>query len=371
MLEIILNNIFSFIVIISLIVFVHEFGHYFIARLCKVKIEIFSIGFGKEIFGFNDKSGTRWKFCLIPMGGYVKMFGDRNAASMPDLSLSQSMSVEEKKQSFIYKNVYQRLAIVSAGPIANFILTIIIFTIIFRINGLNQTLPIINEIVPNSAAFDAQLLKSDKIIAINGEKISQFSDIQKTILENDNDNFSFIISRKVNGKEELLEINLKSKIEERENIFKEKVKTRFIGIIATETFHKELNLAQSFLEANKEFYQLSKSILKGLNQLITGKRSIEELSGPIKIAKYSGETFRQGLLMVLWFSALISINLGIINLLPLPTLDGGHILFYFFEIILGKPLPQKFQQSAFFIGFTLILSLMLLTLYNDINGLLK
>ena len=142
MLEIILNNIFSFIVIISLIVFVHEFGHYFIARLCKVKIEIFSIGFGKEIFGFNDKSGTRWKFCLIPMGGYVKMFGDRNAASMPDLSLSESMSLEEKKQSFIYKNVYQRLAIVSAGPIANFILTIIIFTIIFRINGLNQTLPI-------------------------------------------------------------------------------------------------------------------------------------------------------------------------------------------------------------------------------------
>jgi regulator of sigma E protease len=170
-LQLILQNFFSFIFIISAIVFIHEFGHFFVARLCGVRVEQFAIGFGKELFGFTDKKKTRWKVCLLPFGGYVKMYGDRNAASAPDFELIEKMTLQEKKQAFFNKNVYQRIAIVSAGPAANFLLTIFIFTIIFYANGLNLVSPIVDKVLPDSAAFEAGIKNGDKILAINGKEI--------------------------------------------------------------------------------------------------------------------------------------------------------------------------------------------------------
>jgi regulator of sigma E protease len=364
--QIILQNLFSFILIISLIVFIHEFGHFFVARLCGVKVEVFSIGFGYEIFGFNDKKQTRWKFCLIPFGGYVKMFGDQNAASMPNLELVEKMSQEEKKNSLIGKNVYQRFAIVFAGPLANFILTILILTILFRINGLNKVLPVIDQVIEKSPAAFSGLKSGDQILAINQIKINDFEEVRKFILQNEKE-IIFLVQR---GKK-TFELKIKPELGFQKDIFGDQVKTRFIGITASQVEHDDLNLLQSFIIANQETYKISVSILKVLGELITNKRSIEELGGPIKIAKYSGESVKMGISFFLWFIAMISVNLAVMNLLPLPALDGGHLFFYLIEMIIRKPIPLKIQKIAFSIGFILLITMMIFVTVNDIKNLLN
>ncbi|MBU6141478.1 MAG: RIP metalloprotease RseP [Proteobacteria bacterium] len=361
--QLILQNLFSFILITSVIVFIHELGHFLVARFCGVRIEEFSIGFGRELFGFTDKKGTRWKFCPIPFGGYVKMFGDKNGASIPDAERIAQMSVEEKKQSFLGKNVWQRMAIVVAGPVANFILAILIFTVIFRINGLVTTLPIIDSVVENSAATEAGLKKGDKILAINSKEIVAFEEIRQIVSANTVEELQLKILR--NSEE--ISLAIIPKIQTTKNIFGEEVKVGMLGITASESSHQDLNLWQSFVEANKETAQMSVAIFKAIGELLTGKRSVEELGGPIKIAKYSGKTFEMGAIAVLWFGAMISLNLGVMNLLPIPVLDGGHLFFYVIEAIRGKALSEKIQQISFRFGLSLVLALMLLTTFNDIK----
>lgn len=369
--QLILHNFFSFIFIISFIVFIHEFGHFFVARLCGVKVDEFAIGFGRELFGFNDKKGTRWKICLWPLGGYVKMHGDRNAASMPDSEAIAKMSPEEKKKSFITKTVYQRMAIVAAGPIANFILAIFIFTILFRMNGLNIVLPIVDEVLPDSAAFESGLKKGDKILAIDGHEISDFNDVRIAVVSSLNDNLVFKIQRQISKNEKILEIKVAPKIQVRKDFFGDEVKLKTLGVSASQVTHQDLSLAQSFVHANSETYKTSIAIFKAIGELVTGKRSLEELGGPIKIAKYSGKTVDMGFTAVLWFMAMISVNLGVMNLLPVPVLDGGHLFFYVIEIIKKKPLSQKAQQIGFRVGLSLVLALMIFTTLNDIRQLIN
>ena len=360
--QIILHNLFSFIAIISLIVFIHEFGHFIVARWCGVKIEEFAIGFGKKIFGFRDKKGTEWKFCILPFGGYVKMYGDKNGASIPDIELIKQMSTHERKISFLGKNVYQRIAIVGAGPIANFILAIFIFTCLFKVNGISQVEPVVSEIVENSASFEAGIKKGDRILAIDDKEIEDFQDIRSLVVTGLEADLNFKIERQ--GEE--LNIKITPKIISQKDIFGDEIKIRTIGLIAENVIKKELSLIGSFVEANKETLNISQSILKTLGQLITGQRSVKELGGPLKIAKYSGKTVEQGLVVVAWFMAMISINLGVMNLLPIPVLDGGHLFYYFFEAIRGKPLSQKVQTYGYNFGLAIVLSLMVFTTLNDI-----
>jgi len=369
--QLILHNFFSFVFIISLIVFIHEFGHFFVARLCGVKVDEFSLGFGRELFGFKDKKGTRWKFCLLPFGGYVKMYGDKNGASMPDAEAIAKMSLEDKKISFVGKNVYQRMAIVIAGPVANFILAIFIFTILFRVNGINNVLPIVDEVLPESAALEAGLKKGDKILAIDEKEIVDFNDVRIAVVSSLEEQLIFKVQRQVSKKEKILEIKVAPKMQVRKDVFGEDVNIKTLGITASEVSHQNLNLSQSFLRANKETYQTSVAILKAIGELITGRRSVEELGGPIKIAKYSGKTMDMGFVAVLWFMAMISVNLGVMNLLPVPVLDGGHLFFYIFEAIFRKPLSPKVQRIGFQIGFSLVLALMIFTTFNDIRHLIN
>lgn len=366
MLALILHNFLSFIAIISLIVFIHEFGHFWVARLCGVQIEAFSIGFGKEIFGFNDKKGTRWKLCVLPLGGYVKMYGDKNGASVPDLAELEKMSAAEKEKSFIFKNVYQRFAIVIAGPIANFLLAIVIFTFLFKINGLNRVLPIVDEILPQSAASESDLKKGDKIITINGQEITDFNDVRKIVTISTDKELQLEIERE----KQILQISITPKYQISKDFFGDEIKTGMLGITASQTTHEDLNIAQSFAQANVETYKTSLLIFEALYELITGKRSVKELGGPIKIAKYSGQTVTMGITVVAWFMAMISINLGVMNLLPVPVLDGGHLFFYLIEMIKRKPLSQKTQMIGFQIGMALVLSLMIFTTFNDVHQLL-
>ena len=365
LMNLVLQNFFSFILIISFIVFIHEFGHFYVARLCGVKIEEFALGFGKELFGFNDKKGTRWKFCLIPLGGYVRMYGDKNGASIPDLEQIKNMSEDEKKKSFISKNVYQRIAIVAAGPIANFLLTITIFTFLFQVNGVVKILPIISEVIEKSAAFDAGLQKGDKIISLNGQEIQDFEEIREIILQSVDKELSI----RINRNSHVIDFKIMPKSKITKDLFGNEIKVAMLGISSTEISHHNLNLKESFIEANKETYRVSIAIFKAIGELITGKKSVEELGGPIKIAQYTGKTVEMGILAVLWFMAMISVNLGVMNLLPVPVLDGGHLFYYLCEVIFRKPLPQKVQQIGFQLGFSLVMALMLFTTFNDIRGL--
>jgi regulator of sigma E protease len=361
LINLIAQNLFSFIAIISAIVFIHEFGHFIVARICGVKVEEFAIGFGKKLFSFRDKKNTEWKFCLLPFGGYVKMFGDRNAASIADEEAIAKMSEEEKKQSFIAKNVWQKIAIVAAGPLFNFTLAIIIFTFLFAANGKNKVLPIIDEVLENSAALEAGIKKDDEILAINQSEISDFNQIAQIVSEWKNEELIFTIKRE----NKILQLKITPKIQIRKNIFGEENPMPTLGISASQIVSEKLNLAQSFILASSETYQISIKILQTLGELISGQRSIKELGGPVKIAKYSGKSFEMGIITVLWFSAMISINLGVMNLLPIPVLDGGHLLFYAIEAIFRKPLPKKIQAIAFNFGFSLIISLMIFTTIND------
>ena len=363
--QLILHNLISFICIISLIVFIHELGHFLVARWCGVKVEEFSIGFGRELLHRTDKKGTRWKLCLLPFGGYVKMFGDRNGASVPDNEAIKKMTKADKKKSFLGKNVWQRMAIVAAGPIFNFLLAILIFTILLKQNGLNTALPIVDEVLPESSAFEAGLQKGDKILEINSSKISDFDELRSIISISAERELLFKIERD----SKVFEIKITPRSQLRQDMFGENVKMGTLGVTASAIVSKDLNLAQSFVEANKQVYKASMSIFQVLGELVVGKRSVEELGGPIKIAKYSGKTVEMGWQVVFWFMAMISINLGVMNLLPVPVLDGGHLFFYLIEAIRGKPLSQKVQNFCFQVGFALILSLMILTTINDVRGL--
>jgi len=365
LIQLVLHNLISFILIISGIVFVHEFGHFIVARLCGVKVEEFSIGMGKELCGFNDKKGTRWKFCLLPVGGYVKMFGDRNGASMPDLKAFDKMTKAEQKISFLGKNVSQRAAIVAAGPVFNFILAIFLFTALFRINGYNVILPIVDQVLDGSAAAGAGLKKGDKILAISGTEIRNFDDMRAIISISADKELQFKIEREGN----VFEQKIIPQNQARRDIFGEEVKLGTLGVTANDVTHHDLDLVGAFVKANVETVDMIQATFKALWQLITGQRDFKELGGPIKIAKYSGKSVEMGYLMVIWFASVISINLGVMNLLPVPVLDGGHLFFYAIEAVLGKPLSKKTQEICFRVGFSLIITLMLFTTLNDVRSL--
>jgi len=362
LIKLILENILAFSVIISVIVFIHEFGHFIVARWCGVKVEKFSIGFGKKLFSFKDKHQTQWQFCILPLGGFVKMYGDSNSASIPDYKLIKKMTESERKISFIAKNVYQRIAIVFAGPLANIILAITIFTLLFRINGLNKVAPKVSEIIEDSPAYHSKIMVNDEIISIAGQGVADFSDVRKIINFNNDEEIEIIVKRG----DKFINLIVKPEVKITKDLFGDEVKVKMIGITANEFENIKLNLPESFIQANLECFDISMSIFKAIGQLITGNRSIKEMGGPIKIAKYSSKSFSMGITTFLWFSALISLNLAVMNLLPIPVLDGGHLFFYFCEAIFRKPIPVNIQKIGYNIGLAIVLSLMIFTTGNDI-----
>ena len=361
--QVILHNIFSFIVIISIIVFIHEFGHYWVAKRFGVKIESFSIGFGKEIFGWNDKSGTRWKIGWAPLGGYVKMFGDAGAASTPDNSALKEMTAEEKSHAFYYKKLYQRFLIVLAGPVFNFITAIIILSFFFNIYGKPETKPIVSEVMKESAAEAIGLKAGDIITELDGKKISSFEQIRGIIALHPNIEISIKYVRDRNE----VETKVTPKAHETKSIFGDIAKIGLIGITATEADYKKLGVMQSIGTSVTETYDISAKTLQAIGQMITGQRPASEISGIIRIADYSGKSVDQGLRMVFWFMAIISINLGLVNLFPIPMLDGGHLFFYIIEGLKGKPLSEKTQEYFFRFGFLVLVSLMLFATFNDLK----
>ena len=365
-----LNSILPFIVLILVVVFIHEFGHYYFAKKYGVKVTDFSIGFGKELFGWNDKLGTRWKICWIPLGGYVKFFGDRNVFSQSDQEeIIKKYSEEERKKLFILKPLYQRSLIVAAGPMANFILAVVIFLFIYMFVGKDFTPAVINEVQKDSPAEVAGLMKNDVILEIDGNEVKSILDVSKLITMSTSDFIDFKVSRY--DQDVLLKI--KPNIVETEDNLGNKINKRMIGIMLgpynNKVNHVKLGPAKALYYSLNEVYFVTISSLKYLGSILTGSGDSSQLGGPIRIAKITGQVAEFGIVPFLSIMAYISISLGLINLFPIPLLDGGHLMFYGFEKILGRPLSQKTQEGFFRIGMFLLLFLMFFATFNDLKDL--
>ena len=439
----------AFILVLSILVFVHEWGHYIVARMCGVKVETFSIGFGKELMGVNDKNGTRWKFALIPLGGYVKLFGDIDPASVKHEEGVQEgekirpHTAEEKKQAFYAQALWKRAAIVIAGPAINYLFAAIILSGMFMFNGQPVTPPVAAAVIGGSAAEEHGFKSHDKIISIDGKPITTFEDIRREmmialdlertfLIERDGkemeivgapkkitqeDRFGFEHSRgllglisprhavqidtikSINGREyddvDAVREALKGKLGKSFTIDMEQGKAKqTLKVEPLKEFNEGLDDPESdeynflflssvdasafvkhpphvaILEALNECWVVTRGTLEALGQMIVGSRSAAELGGVIRIGALAGDMAQQGLIALILFTALLSINLGLINLFPIPMLDGGHLVFYAFEAVLGKPIPEQIQEYAFRVGFAFLIGIMVFANLNDIMHLL-
>jgi len=365
-----MNYIIPFLILITIVVFIHEYGHYYFAKKYGVGITDFSIGFGREIFGWNDKSGTRWKICWIPLGGYVKFFGDRNVFSESEQQeVISKYNEEDRKKLFILKPLYQRSIIVAAGPLANFVLAILIFLIINMISGKDMTPAVIDEVVKDSPAFVAGMKKSDKIIFIDNKKVDSILQVSTFINTSTSEIINFVILR--NDQEIFLSV--KPNLVDGEDSLGNSVKKRMIGIklspLNNEFNRQPLGPSKAVYYSFKEVWFVTVTSLNYLGKMFTGSADTSQLGGPIRIAKITGQISEHGLIPFFSIMAYISISLGLINLFPIPMLDGGHLMFYLIEKILGRPLSQKTQEGFFRIGLFLLVSLMFFVTFNDLKDL--
>jgi regulator of sigma E protease len=300
--NVLVGFIIPFLFVLTIIVFFHELGHFLVARWCGIRVLVFSIGFGPELVGFNDRHGTRWKISAVPLGGYVKFFGDDNAASVPDANAIAAMKPDERKVSFFHKSVGARIAVVAAGPIANFLLAIAIFATIFTIYGKQEITARVANIVAGSAAEAAGFKLGDLVLSINGRAIETFRDMQEIVSLNADEPLDFLVDR---GGAQV--------------------------------------------------------------KLIVGRASTQELGGPLRIAQMSGQAASLGFTFLMNFAGLISVSIGLLNLFPIPLLDGGHLLFYTIEALRGRPLSERVQEVGFRIGFAIIVMLMIFTVWIDVS----
>ena len=372
------SYILPFVVVLSVLVFVHEWGHYIIARLCGVKVETFSIGFGREIFGWTDKKGTRWKISWLPLGGYVQMFGDVDPASanhaegVKEGEAVRPFTAEEKKVAFFNQTVGKRAAIVFAGPAINFLLAIVIMTGMFAVKGQPFTPPVAGTVIEGSAAAAAGIQPDDKIIAINNQKIEKFQDIVSAVAVNlDAPMAVQVLQSTAPGvwSDTPKTLTVTPKMVEETDRFGFRHTTGRIGIMSMKDGFemKQHSLGSAFVAANVETYNITMNTLKALGQMVLGTRSKEELGGILRIGAYAGEFAKEGIISLISFAALLSVNLGLINLLPIPLLDGGHLAFYAVEVLKGgKPMGDKAQEYALRFGMVFLGSIMLFATWNDL-----
>ena len=355
------TSVFAFLLVLTVLVFVHEFGHYFIARRNGVRVEVFSIGFGPELFGWNDRHGTRWKFSAIPLGGYVKMFGDADPASTPGADL-QRMTEDEKAVSFHHKRLGQRAAVVAAGPLTNFLFAFVALTVLYATAGQPFTPPDVGGVQPGSAAERAGLKPGDEILAIDGTGIQRFEEIRQVVSMNPGQPLALEVLR--DGR--TVPVTVTPDVVEVTDRFGNAHRIGQLGIMRAGTDHKRHDPLSAAWQAAREIGGMIGGTFTALGQMIDGSRGTEELGGPLRIAQMSGEVAQTGAYALIWFMAFLSVNLGMINLFPVPLLDGGHLLFYGLEALRGKPLGARAQEYGFRIGLALVLTLMVFATWNDL-----
>jgi len=354
--SLILQYLVPFLIILSVVVFVHEFGHYWVARRNGVRVEVFSIGFGPELFGWTDSHGTRWKLSVVPLGGYVRMRGEEEGPA--------AAGGELPPDSFPAKSVWQRMAIVAAGPAANVLLAIVIFAGFFAFVGKPYAPAVVGDVLPESPAAEAGLLPGDRILAVDGEPVTSFEDLQRIVRESPGVPLVFTVER--DG--QVLELTVVPELGEVETPLG-RVRIGLIGVTSRGLEYRRFGPATALMEAVVETGRMMAATLQAIGQMIAGTRGTEELGGPLRIAQMSGEVARQGVLPAVWFAAVLSLNLGLINLFPIPMLDGGHLLLYVIEAVRGRPLSERAQEIAFRIGLAVVFTLMVFAFFNDLRQL--
>jgi regulator of sigma E protease len=355
-----------FLFVLTIVVFFHELGHFLVARWCGIKVLVFSIGFGPEIVGFNDRYGTRWKVSAVPLGGYVKFFGDENAASVPDRDASAGMTEAEKKDSFQFKPVGSRAAVVAAGPIANFILAIVIFAGILVTVGEPTTTARVDAIQPGSAAQKAGFQPGDLVLAINGSAIGNFSDMQRIVSVSAGEPIDVEVER--GG----VHVTLKAtpELKELKDSFGNVHRLGVLGIsrsmqpgdIKTEKYGP----VEAIVGGVKKTWFVVDRTISYIGGVFTGRESADQLGGPIRIAQVSGQVATAGFTALINLTAVLSVSIGLLNLFPIPLLDGGHLLFYGIEAARGRPLSERAQEVGFRIGLAIVVVLMIFATFNDI-----
>lgn len=362
-------SIISFFLAMSILVFVHEFGHYYIAKLCGVRVEQFSIGFGKEIFHFVDKDSVRWKFCLVPIGGYVKLHGSINPDEIkqPGTGIFDAGEALDKSKAFFAKPLYQRFLIVAAGPIANYLLAITILSIFYFCFGKMERPAIIDEIVPNSPAAYAGLQIGDQITKIDDNVVLNFGDMHAAILLSNGKAVKLTLERD----NQLHQVTLTPTENLKQVKEHAKAKSYYIGIISKkEPLYIKLGAVSAIGQGIFDSINISAITLKALGQMIVGQRSTDEISGILTIAQESGRSLSTGIENFALFIAFMSINLGLMNLLPVPMLDGGYLALMIYEAIAQKTLNYKMQHFLFKIGSAIIIFLIVISVSNDIRNLI-
>jgi regulator of sigma E protease len=355
------NYVVPFLVILTVLVFVHELGHFLLARRNGVRVETFSIGFGPELFGFNDRAGTRWKFSLLPLGGYVKMFGEGEGQGHATAALSP----EERAVSFHHKRIGQRAAIVAAGPIANFLFAILVLTGLFAVVGQPFTAPVVDEVMEGGAAAKAGVQAGDRFLVVDGQSIARFEELQRLIQENPGRALPVVLERA--GSEVALTVTPTAT--EQTDRFGNRRTIGLLGVRSNRLETVRRDPLTALWQATRETAVMTAGTLKAVGQFIAGTRGTEELGGPLRIAQMSGEVAQAGFVATFWFMAVLSINLGLINLFPIPVLDGGHLLFYAAEVLRGRPLGPRAQDYASMAGLAAVLALMVFVTWNDLNHL--
>ncbi len=358
--------VIPFVFVLSLVVFFHELGHFLVARRCGVRIMVFSIGFGPEIVGFDDRYGTRWKISAIPLGGFVKFFGDDNAASVPDTAGIAAMDVQERAQSFAFQPVYKRAAIVVAGPLANFILAIVIFAGVFMLYGKQTMSARVDSVLADSAAAAAGFKPGDLVVAIDGRPIDNFADMQRIVSTSAGEILTITVDR--DGVQQVLKAT--PALKEVQDNFGNVQRIGVLGI-SRSMAPEDLKLhpvspPQAIWMSVQETWSVIDRTLGYIGGVIVGREAANQLGGPIRIAQMSGQVASFGFVPLIQLAAVLSVSIGLLNLFPIPLLDGGHLLFYTIEALRGRPLSERAQEVGFRIGLAIVLMLMIFATFNDI-----
>ena len=355
-----------FLFVLTIVVFFHELGHFLMARWCGIRVLVFSIGFGPEIAGFNDRYGTRWKISAVPLGGYVKFFGDDNAASAPNAAATAAISEVEKKDSFIFQPLRSRAAVVVAGPIANFVLAISIFAIIFMTIGKQTTSARVDTVQAGSAAQAAGFVPGDLVLTINGEKIESFSDMQRVVSISAGESLAIEVER--GG----AQVTLKAvpQLKELKDNFGNVHRLGVLGISRSmapgDIKTEKVGPLRAIVMGAQETWFVVDRTMAYIGGVFAGREAADQLGGPIRIAQVSGQVATGGIGPLFHLTAVLSISIGLLNLFPIPLLDGGHLLFYAIEGARGRPLSERAQELGFRIGLAIVLMLMIFATFNDI-----
>jgi len=357
--------------VFSIVVFFHELGHFLVARLCGVRVLVFSIGFGPELFGFNDRHGTRWKVAAVPLGGYVKFLGDENAASMPDQNAIAAMSEADRRDSFPHKSVGARAAVVAAGPIANFLIAIAIYAGLAMMYGKPSTAARVDIISPSSAAEEAGFQTGDIILSINGRQIDNFTAMQRVVSLSGGEKLTVVVRR---GDGEIT-LTAAPRLQEPKDPLSDGTRRWILGITRsldpTERLYEPVSPIGAVTWGVTETWFWIDTTLTSIGRMFVGRESADQVGGPIRIAEESCKVATLGMAALLTLTAVLSISIGLLNLFPIPLLDGGHLLFYAIEKLRGRPLSDRAQEFGFRIGLTLVLMLMIFATYNDLSRYVK